>query len=427
MSAPSGSSPSSPGSPSGSASGGFAEIPGGVDTLSILALVAVLVVYWRAFRDNRQRVAFAGFASFLFVLAWGWWGALLLLAESILVFYLGRRLREGRGGTIAQLLACLTVPLAVLVAFKYLFPVATGMGLLPYVAVPLGIAYYSLKHLHFLVESSRGRFDEQPLDAYLSYIFFLPMFLGGPIERFERFSEQAPRVEFSWSNVSLGLERILIGAAKKYVVADFLLNSVNLEPRNHLAKSGFAFLENGSPALDWYHLLFAGFVEYLHFYMDFAGYTDMAIGLGLLFGFRLMENFRLPLLRENLFEFWRSWHISLTSWVRDYVYAPLMQQVRFPVVGLTAAMLVFAAWHGLRSAWLMWGLHHAVGLIVVWYFRRWNVARGLRSTLAFRVLGMVATTWWVSLSFLLTVHMDLLSRQDIIRVYLEALTFGVVS
>lgn len=403
---------------------------GSTVALAAAGFVAALLVYWGLFRDNRQRVAFAGLVSFCVILFVNWWGALVLLGQSVLVFYLGRRLREG-GGRAWALLGALTVPLTVLLFFKYVGPRASAMGWLPHIAIPLGVSYYSFKHLHYLIESGRGKFGGRPLDEYLTYIFFLPMFVAGPIERYDRFSAQAPEIRLTWANVSLGLERMLYGAFKKYVIADFVLKALYLEPRIAFGQAGFPLMQDGSPELAWYQLTFAGFIKYMYIYMDFSGYTDMVLGLSRLFGFKLIENFNFPFLRSNLAEFWRHWHISLSSWARDYVYFPLMGRFRSPVIALTATMMTIGVWHGLRVPWIMWALHHSAGLVLLAYFDRWARRRprlqAIRATNAAHVVGIVGTIWWVSIGHLITLNMDLLQRGDIIRVYLEALTFGVVS
>lgn len=391
-------------------------------------LIVALAVYWRL-PGNGARILFAALASTAVVFYWDPQGAAMLLAQTGLVFWLGGKLREKPDASLWRFAGAMTVPLSALLFFKYFSPIAAKAGWLPAIAVPIGVSYYSFKHMHFLIESSRGKLGGRSFITYVAYVFFLPMFSAGPIERFDRFSEQVPELAFSWGNVSLGLERILIGAIKKFVVADYFLGAMYLNPR--VPDEAFVLLTSGSPQLEWYQLLIAGVVKYAYIYMDFSGYTDMVLGVSLLFGVRLMDNFNFPFLRPNLAEFWRNWHISLSSWARDYVYFPVLARFRSTELALIATMTTIGLWHGLRSAWVLWALHHSIGLIILARYHRW-VRRKPRIQ-AFRasrlgyVLGVTATIWYVSVGHLITLHHTRISRLDMLRVYLEALTFGVLS
>lgn len=308
------------------------------------------------------------------------------------------RRAPGRVSLSAAILYCL-LPLAL---YKYLPPPVTE-GIWAW-AVPLGISYFSFKQVHFLVESARGHYGDARLPTYLAYIFFFPMFAAGPIERYANFASQLERNAIDRSDFSIGIERILLGAAKKFLLADLVFA---------------AFVPNADMSLDalrqepWGIVWLACFARFLMTYADFSGYTDMALGTARLFGIRLMENFNFPLLRSNLAEFWRAWHISLSSFARDYVYLPLLGATRLPSLALIASMASIGLWHAGNPGWLLWGLHHGVGLALLAQFHR-HAPRSprlqrLRAHAAFRPLATFATWTYITLGYALTFRPEQLS------------------
>ncbi len=154
----------------------------------------------------------------------------------------------------------------------------------------------------------------------------------------------------------------------------------------------------------------------------------MVLGTSRLFGFRLMENFNFPLLRPNLAEFWRAWHISLSSWARDYVYFPLMARYRMTGAALIATMLMIGIWHGPKPGWALWGLHHGLGLVLLSHYHRWvggkSSIQRIRATIAWKFIGIAGVWWYVSLGFALT--FDPRSVFSSLKLYLKVVTFGVI-
>lgn len=387
-------------------------------------LLACLAIYWLVFRTNRQRMVFLAAASVVLLLTLRaddsplWVGAMGIggaIALAALVFVAGNSLRT-RGSTLVMVVA-VCVPLSVLLYFKYLIkwfpPLALFGG-----AVPVGVSYYTFKHIHYLVESRRGRFSDATLPSYLAYIFFFPMFLAGPIERFTNFEPQSKSLAWKWAEVSPAVERILIGMAKKFLLVDLLLSPMLPAP---------SLIAGGAPTLHANQVLLACFIRLLVTYFDFSGYTDMVLGTGRLFGFRLIENFDFPLLRSNLAEFWRSWHISLSSWARDYVYLPILGRYRMTGPALMATMLTIGVWHGAQPGWALWGLHHGSGLVLYGHYQRWCERRPamqrLRNQRAWRLASMVFVWWFVSLGYALTFTPGTFASST--HLYVKALSFGL--
>jgi alginate O-acetyltransferase complex protein AlgI len=341
--------------------------------------------------------------------------AVALFVVTAVVYCWGKRLRWRPGNL--PLMVGITMAAALLLLCKYIGPLLQRADLVPAIAVPLGISYYTFKHIHYLVECSRGKFSDSRFDEYLAYICFFPMLLAGPIERYTNFSTQARRLAFRWADISAGFERLLIGAIKKFVLADLLLSALLPPPE---------LMVGGAPQLAWSPLAFAAFTKFIVTYLDFSGYTDMALGCGRLFGFRLIENFDFPLLRPNMAEYWRSWHISLSSWARDYVYFPVLGRYRSPSMALLATFFVMGVWHAPAAGWVLWGLHHATGLIVVARYHRWARSRAwvqrIRATPICYGCGVVAVWWYATVGHALT--LDAGSMHSCLRIYAKLWTFG---
>ena len=266
--------------------------------------------------------------------------------------------------------------------------------------IPVSIGFFVLRQVHFVYECYRRGIRQAGLLEFLAYIFFFPTIIAGPLERFSHLSGQI-HATFSWDHLTHGAERIVVGGLKKFVVADLLIAA--LLPPDAMTRTAF----QDEP---WSTVLFACLVKFLYVYFDFSGYTDMAIGTARLFGIQVMENFNFPLLRSNLAEFWRAWHISLSSFARDYVYFPLLVTWRNTVFALITTMLAIAAWHGTSPGWLLWGLHHGVGLVLLAQFQRsaqkFYWLQWVRVTLAWRIVATLATWTFVTFGYALTWHPD---------------------
>lgn len=221
------------------------------------------------------------------------------------------------------------------------------------IAIPLGLSYYSFRCMHYLFERYKGTLDRHGFKEFLGYLFFLPTIVVGPINRFDAFLRDVRRQRWSSALMSEGLERVLYGYVKITVLGNFLVTSQ--------FRAWIDTLQPGHPALGGYlHIVRFG----LNAYLQFAGFSDVAIGFALLLGYRVIENFNWPYLQKNISAFWRSWHISLTSWCRDYVYGSVFAVSRSPALGAVATLVVIGLWHEISLRYLLWGLFHGSGLIV---------------------------------------------------------------
>ncbi len=245
----------------------------------------------------------------------------------------------------------------------------------------LGFSYVAFRLIHTLRDRQSGLLPALSLREYVTYVIFAPAYIAGPIDRAERFVEDfralPEKIGLDGARFTEGLTRITIGVFKKFVLADSLALGVALNPVNA------AQTEN---TLGMWVLLY-GYA--LRLYFDFGGYTDIAIGIGILFGIRLPENFNRPYLRSNITLFWQSWHATLSGWVRAYVFSPLSRWLlsRKPkpsptvIVFLTqmATMIVIGMWHSIWINFLIWGIWHGFGLFIhkQWTDRTRKWYRGL--------------------------------------------------
>lgn len=223
-------------------------------------------------------------------------------------------------------------------------------------ALPIGISFYTFQAMSYVIDVYAGRAPVQKrfLDLAL-YIALFPQLIAGPIVRYTCIMEQLGRRSHAVSLFASGIRRFTIGLAKKLLIADVLGRIT--DPIFASASSGLA------PGVAWFGVLAYGG----QIYFDFSGYSDMAIGLGRMFGFRFEENFNYPYVSRSITEFWRRWHISLSTWFRDYLYIPLGGNRRGPIHTYRNLILVFficGLWHGAAWTFVLWGLYHGLFLII---------------------------------------------------------------
>jgi D-alanyl-lipoteichoic acid acyltransferase DltB (MBOAT superfamily) len=333
----------------------------------LLFLALVFPLHWLA-RSRLLRNLVLLAASVVFYSWWDWRFCALLVGTGILDWAVGRGLGRTSAPALrrALLLLSLAGNLGILAAFKYwdffiesLTAAAGSLGLtlsLPplRVLLPVGISFYTFQTLSYVVDVYRGRIvaAANPVD-YLVYVMYFPQLVAGPIERAERLLPQilAPR-RFDAGEASDGCRQALWGLAKKVLVADTLAGAVDPAYAAPGAHSG------GALALA---TLFFSF----QIYADFSGYSDIALGISRLFGITLGRNFATPYFSRDLLEFWRRWHISLSTWFRDYVYVPLggsrTGRLRH-VACLMAVFLLSGLWHGAAWTFVIWGAVHGIAV-----------------------------------------------------------------
>jgi alginate O-acetyltransferase complex protein AlgI len=324
----------------------------------------------------------------------------LLLCLSIFAYHLGKILYNGTGKT-GLFTISLIVPVGVLAYYKYTPMLVdslnyfsrlsnyTGKLAIPPIAVPIGISFFTFKMLHYLIVCHKKEAVAHSFWSFLLYITFFPIFTSGPIERWPHFSVQVP--VFSGSTLFTGIGRILVGLFKKKVLADNLVIFANMLQ---------------SPTVSGWGYWIAAYAYAMQIYFDFSGYSDIAIGSARLYGYEIMENFNWPYLQRNISQFWKNWHITLTSWFKDYIFIPLGGS-RVPlyriILNTLAVMAVTGIWHGAAWHFMLWGLYHGCGLMI-WRFysllikdsisERWQKSRIVHAlsiiiTFNFVVLGWV--------------------------------------
>jgi len=324
-------------------------------------LPAVLLVYFLAPWKLRNAVLL--FAS-LFFYGWGEPKMLALMVFTIALFYLcglaiGKAKRQG--WKKVWLTVSVVVSLALLALFKYAdfflssVNALTGMSLpLLKLALPVGISFYTFQCLSYTIDVYRGtaQVQKNPI-SFGAYVALFPQLIAGPIVRYVDIARELDSRTHSWEDAALGLRRFLIGFSKKILIADNFALLMKI------------FRESGEKSVLFYWMYAIAFM--LNIYFDFSGYSDMAIGLGRVFGFHFIENFNYPYLSKSIGEFWRRWHMSLGSWFRDYVYIPMggnrVSRPRWILNTLTVWMLT-GLWHGAAWNFVLWGLLYAAFLLI---------------------------------------------------------------
>ena len=288
----------------------------------------------------------------------------ILMASTILVNYIAGLLVDKFRGTIwSKIVLWISVILSLgsLGFFKYSdFFISNVNGIfngnipLLELALPIGISFYTFQILSYTVDVYRGEAKVQKSFIRLAtYVSLFPQLIAGPIVRYTTVEEELSERKNSFEDFSAGVTRFVIGLSKKVLIADTLGSFIR------------AFRASGDTSVAFYWL-FAIAVS-LQLYFDFSGYSDMAIGLGRIFGFKFLENFNYPFISKSVAEFWRRWHMSLGSWFRDYVYIPLggnrVSKGRW-FFNILAVWFLTGFWHGADWTFIVWGLYFAAFLLM---------------------------------------------------------------
>lgn len=309
-------------------------------------------------------------ASYYFYMVWNPIYILLIVGSTILNYFIGLKLDENSTKSFKKkyLYISLILNLGVLFLFKYfnffseIFNYIFNLLNLPLTAhkstllLPMGISFYTFQALSYTIDVYRGTTkSEKHLGIFALYISFFPQLVAGPIERSDRLLPQFyEKHKFNYYNVTTGLKRMAWGFFKKVVIADRIAVMVNTIYNNPTSYSGFP-------------LIIATVCFGIQIYCDFSGYSDIAIGSARIMGFNLMENFKRPYFSKSISEFWKRWHISLSSWFRDYLYIPLggnRVKVSRMYFNLFFTFLISGLWHGASWTFVAWGALHGVYLIL---------------------------------------------------------------
>jgi alginate O-acetyltransferase complex protein AlgI len=322
-------------------------------------LLGTVAAYWVVPARFRDWVLIGVTLAFLVVHAPN--SAAILVVFAVLTYFASL---DGRFHGY-RVLAAAGVIFAVLFYYKIRI-VAEPEDLLREVFIPLGLSYYSFRCVHYLIERYRGGIGRHGLREFLAYLFFLPTIVVGPIHRAPAFLRDLHEKRWDGRNLAEGLERILYGYVKIAVLG------------NYLVSSEFAQVIGSIDATHTPLILYLDVVRTgLNLYLQFSGFADIAIGFALLLGYRIIENFNWPFLQRNIADFWRGWHISLTTWTRDYVYMPTLGLTRNPYAAAAASFVVIGLWHEISLRYLAWGLYNAFGIMAWTHWQRLKRRLGL--------------------------------------------------
>lgn len=388
-----------------------------VDSAFPLFLAAALAAYW-LIADNGTRKLVLIVASFGFYAFWSWQLCFLLAGVGVLAWAVGiwiRRLDQRRSRWL--LAAAVAANLGLLGVFKYygffveqLLEAARLVGVpinvrIVEITLPIGISFYVFHAISYIVDLRTGKLKSPRgfVDVML-YITFFPQLVSGPIVRGHHFFPQLDSAR-EWRDVPWRAITILflVGYFKKVAIADNLAT---------LADPIFA----APQAYDSFSQFIATVFFGIQIYCDFSGYTDMALAVSALFGYRLMANFDAPYLSGNISDFWRRWHISLSFWLRDYLYIPLGGSRRGAArgaVALMTTMVLGGLWHGPAWTFVIWGALHGIMLSL------YRVSEPIRRPLNIPwVVAIAATQWWIFLAWIFFRAEDLARAMMILRGFL---------
>lgn len=315
---------------------------------------------------------FKNFILLFFSLLFYTWGeglvVLILLLSSLVDFSAGLLIENGKRK--AGLITSIIFNLSILFIFKYLNFTFGNLNLLldffnvslskleniPDIALPIGISFYTFQTMSYTIDVYRGRVTaNKNFLQFATYVTMFPQLVAGPIVRYIDIYKELPYRKISLENLSDGAERFIIGLAKKVLIANTFASIADgiFEQDLNGVSTGFAWI---------------GIIAYsIQIYYDFSGYSDMAIGLGKMLGFKFPENFNFPYISKSIREFWRRWHITLSTWFRDYVYISLGGNRKGNVVTYINLFIVFfvtGLWHGASWNFVIWGLFHGLFIVV---------------------------------------------------------------
>ena len=372
--------------------------------------IVFLLTFTIGSKKRRRQIGILMASSYVFFWLASGWHIILLITSTLLDWTAGKRIYESDDQKIRKrwLVGSLVVNLGLLAIFKYLdflieslnwvslrivdAPSIDTFGLL----LPVGISFYTFQTMSYTIDIYRKK--NKPYEDLLSfacYAAFFPQLVAGPIVRSEHFQKEIEKtLAPNLIQFRLGLTLIIYGLAKKMVIADNVAIHVN------------EIFVDGAPldnlALVWWGALAFG----IQIYCDFSAYTDIAIGSALLFGIRLPENFDSPYAAKSPQDFWRRWHISLSTWLRDYLYIPLGGSRNGPRVMLFAlmmTMLLGGLWHGASWNFVLWGLIHGLLLIGHRLVKKMSMINGFFEKLprTAPILGWVITQYFIFMTWLI--------------------------
>lgn len=369
-------------------------------SITFLVFYLVLLAMIAMTSGDRARQYLLLVASYIFYAAWNPVFVLLIGVISVVGWYLGLLIGNSADAKRrrALLTLCLVATLGPLAYFKYANFLMDGFGSLFGVEtahldiiLPVGISFFTFQVMSYVIDLYRGRIGVcRSLPKFMLFVAFFPQLVAGPIVRASEFLPQLDRyVRLRWDNIWVGGQIFLGGAIQKVLIADQL--------------SQFVDPVFAAPSLYSASTLWLAMVSYaMQIFCDFSGYSLMAIGVARTFGFELPKNFDMPYLAGSITEFWRRWHISLSTWLRDYLYISLGGNRKGEArtyVNLMVTMLLGGLWHGASWNFVLWGGMHGVGLAIhkIWSQQVMAAYPRIQESLPYKLFSWVATILFVSL------------------------------
>ncbi len=322
----------------------------------LFVFLPVLLGLYYCVKARNVRNMILLFAS-IFFYAWGEpFFVLIMLASIVLNWYLVLQMSKHDSSRKFFMLIAIVFDVGLLGIFKYATFISGNIANLTgwenvrvNIALPIGISFFTFQMMSYVFDVYYGKAQVQKnLLNLVLYISFFPQLIAGPIVRYGQIEAEIMNRHESFANFAEGVQRFVYGLGKKVLLANFLAQ---------ITDNIFDYMPNPSVMMSWLGL----FTWSLQIYFDFSGYSDMAIGLGLMFGFHFQENFRYPYISKSIQEFWRRWHISLSEWFRDYVYIPMggsrVSESRH-ILNIFTVWLLTGIWHGAEWSFIVWGMIH---------------------------------------------------------------------
>jgi alginate O-acetyltransferase complex protein AlgI len=363
--------------------------PRGISYVVTFVVCAVIVT---SVRSAKVRQAVLLLASYTLYIAWAGWFTAILLTSTILNYFLGQLLRRKPSGAVLAIGILLN--LVLLSAFKYLPPIAVAMPFsslqkFAHLALPLGISFWTFQAMSYLFDLYRGEEIDPSLTEFALYMAFFPVTISGPICRMPEMLPQFRSEDaIPWASIGQGLRRIAIGV--------LMMTLARVLGQGILAgdgiNSGFDRAGQWSGPDAWCLAFGYG----LQLFFDFAGYSHIAIGAAQALGLSIPENFARPFQSQTVSVFWTRWHMSLSFWIRDYVFLPLAtlrREVWWRNLALVISMVLFGVWHKAAILFLLWGTYHGILLVVHRQVQQ----------LQRRLDWNPSATWWNLLSWVVTI------------------------
>ena len=336
----------------------------------LLFFVTFIILYWFVFNKNLKLQNILLLISSYFFYAWADWRLLsYLIAASVLTYFLGKYIEKENNQKRRKILLYIGLIQGIggLFYFKYfnffiesfsdIFKLLNFNLKTLNIIIPLGISFFTFRTISYILDVDKGKIKaSKDWIVFFNYVSFFPSLMSGPIDKAKLLVPQLEKKrEFNYNEVTDGLRQILWGLFKKVVIADNLAIITNQIFDNYQNLSGST-------------LLLGSFFYTIQLYADFSGYTDMAIGIARLIGFKITKNFNFPLFSQNIAEFWRKWHMSLTSWLTEYVFTPLSIAFRdYGKLGLVFAIVInftiVGLWHGANWTYVLFGFLHGIYFI----------------------------------------------------------------